>query len=84
MQSKLVFLVIVVFINTFGEADEEIVELIKADVSDLLEKYGYDANSPIVTGDALKAEKGEEEGLAAMRELMKAVDEHIPMPRERY
>jgi elongation factor Tu len=71
---------IVVFINTFGEADEEIVELIKADVSDLLEKYGYDANSPIVVGDALKAEKGEEEGLAAMRELMKAVDEHIPMP----
>ena len=71
---------IVVFINQFGDVDEDILELIKADVSDLLEKYGFDGNSPIVVGNALKAEKGEAEGLEAMKELMKAVDEHIPMP----
>ena len=71
---------ILVFINTFGETDEEILELIKSDVQDLLEKYGYDKDCPIVVGDALKAEKGEEEGLESVKELMKAVDEYIPVP----
>ena len=71
---------VVVYINKFGEADEEILELIKADVQDLLEKYGYDGNAPIVVGDALKAEKGEEEGLESAKELMKAVDEYIDLP----
>ena len=70
----------VVYINKFGDADDEILELIKADVSDLLAKYGYDANAPVIIGNALKAEKGEEEGLASARELMKAVDEFIPIP----
>jgi len=69
-----------VFINKFGEADEEILELIKADVQDLLKKYGFDENCPIIVGDALKAQNGEEEGLAAARDLMKAVDEYIPLP----
>ena len=71
---------IMVYINTFGEADEEILELIKSDIQDLLDKYGYDKDCPIVVGDALKAEKNEEEGLASVRELMKAVDEYIPLP----
>ena len=71
---------IVVFINKFGEADEEIIELIKADIQDALKKYGFDENAPIIVGDALKAQNGDEEGLAAARELIKAVDEYIPMP----
>ena len=70
----------VVYINKFGDADEEILELIKADVSDLLGKYGFDANAPIIVGNALKAQKGEEEGLESAKELMKAVDEFIPIP----
>ncbi|HPQ78923.1 MAG TPA: elongation factor Tu [Candidatus Dojkabacteria bacterium] len=69
-----------VFINLFGEADPEIIELIKADVQDLLKKYGYDENCPIIVGDALKAQKGEEEGLNAVKELIKAVDEYFPIP----
>jgi len=69
-----------VFINLFGEADPEILELIKADVQDLLKKYGYDENCPIIVGDALKAQKGEEAGLNAAKELVKAVDEYFPLP----
>lgn len=69
-----------VFINLFGEADPEIIELIKADVQDLLKKYGYDENCPIIVGDALKAQKGEEEGLNAVKELIKAVEEYFPIP----
>ena len=71
---------IVVFINDFGDADPEILELIKADVQELLGKYGYDSDCPIIVGSALKAFKGEEEGAAAAKELMKAVDEYIPLP----
>ncbi|HBB64798.1 TPA: elongation factor Tu [Patescibacteria group bacterium] len=70
----------VVYINKFGDADEEILELIKADVSDLLGKYGFDANAPIIVGNALSAQKGEEEGLASARELIKAVDEYMEIP----
>jgi elongation factor Tu len=71
---------VVVFINKFGDADDEILELIKADIQDLLVKYGYDENAPIVVGNALKAEKGEEEGLESVKELLKAVDEFIELP----
>ena len=71
---------VLVYINTFGETDEEILELIKSDVQELLDKYGYDKDCPIIVGDALKAEKGEEEGLESVKELMKAVDEYIPEP----
>lgn len=68
------------FINTFGEADPEILELIKTDIADLFEKNGYDKNAPIIVGNALSAQKGEEDGLAAAKELMKAVDEYIEIP----
>ena len=68
------------FINTFGEADPEILELIKTDIADLFEKNGYDKNAPIIVGNALNAQKGEEDGLAAAKELMKAVDEYIEIP----
>ena len=71
---------IVVFINDFGDADPEILELIKADVQEQLGKNGYDADCPIIVGSALKAFKGEEEGANAVKELMKAVDEYIPVP----
>jgi elongation factor Tu len=71
---------IVVFINKFPGADDEIVELIQADVQDLLAKYGFEEDAPVIVGSALAAEKGEEEGLEAIRELMKAVDEFIELP----
>ena len=71
---------IVVFVNKFPGADEEIIELIKADVEDLLKKYGFDENAPIVVGSALAAEKGDDDGLEAARELMKAVDDFIEVP----
>jgi elongation factor Tu len=71
---------LVVFINKFGDADDEILELIKADIQELLNKYGYDADTPIVVGNALKAFNGEEEGKEDIKELMKVVDEYIELP----
>jgi elongation factor Tu len=71
---------IIVFINTFGEADPEIIELIKSDVSDLLDKYGYDKNAPIIVGSALAAKNGEPDGEKAIGELLNALDDYIPLP----
>lgn len=71
---------IVVFINDFGGVDADILELIKSDISDILDKYGYDKNAPIIVGSALAAQNGEEAGLAAVRELIKAVDDFFPEP----
>jgi elongation factor Tu len=71
---------VMVFINKFPGADEEIIELIKADAQDLLKKYGFDENAPIVVGSALDAQNGVEEGLASARELMAAVDSYIELP----
>ncbi len=71
---------ILVFINTFGEADKEILQLIEAETRELLKKYGYDDKCPVIVGDAKKAEDGNEAGMASVRELMKAVDEYIPVP----
>lgn len=71
---------LVVAINKFGEVDPEIMELIKADIQGLLEKYGYDANTPIVEVDALKAFNGEAEGVEDVKKLMEVVDAQIPLP----
>lgn len=71
---------LVVFINDFGNSDPEILELIKSDIADILEKYGYDKDAPIIIGNALLAEQGKEEGLKSVKELIKAVDEFIPLP----
>ncbi|MFA7683017.1 MAG: EF-Tu/IF-2/RF-3 family GTPase, partial [Candidatus Dojkabacteria bacterium] len=46
----------------------------------LLAKYGFEEDAPIIVGNALAAQKGEEEGLESARELMKAVDEFIEIP----
>ncbi|HVX92896.1 MAG TPA: elongation factor Tu [Candidatus Dojkabacteria bacterium] len=71
---------IVVFINQFGETDKDILELIEADVRDLLKKYGFDENAPVIVGSALKGFNGEPEGIETMKKLMATVDEYIPLP----
>jgi len=71
---------IVVFVNTFGEPDKEILELIESEIRELLKKYEYDDKCPVIIGDAKAAEDGKEAGINAVKELMKAVDEYIPLP----
>ena len=68
----------VVFINDFGDADPEILELIKADVQEQLGKMDM-MQIVLLCGSALKAFKGEKKD-KRFKELMKAVDEYIPVP----
>ena len=62
-------------------ADEELVELVELDVRELLKKYEFDENSPIVKGSALKALEGDEKYQESIMELVKAMDESIPEPK---
>lgn len=72
---------IIVFLNKMDLADPELVELVEADVRDLLKKYEFDENAPIIKGSATKALDGDKESEDAIMELVKAMDESIPEPK---
>ena len=73
---------IVVFLNKVDMVDdEELVELVELEVRELLSTYEFPGDDiPVVKGSALKALEGDEEGKEQVRELMAAIDEHIPVP----
>jgi elongation factor Tu len=74
---------IVVFLNKcdmIGEADQELIELVEMELTELLEAQGF-KDCPIVKGSALKALEGDAKYAESIKELMKAVDEHIPTPQ---
>jgi elongation factor Tu len=73
---------IVVFMNKVDLVDDpELLELVEMEIRDLLTFYGFDgANTPIIKGSATGALAGEEKWLAAIDELMAAVDSYIPLP----
>jgi elongation factor Tu len=78
---------IVVFINKIDDVDDpEIVDLVEAEVRDLLTKYGYPGDEiPVVKGSALKAVqcgcgKRECQWCGKIWELLDAVDSYIEEP----
>ena len=71
---------IVVFLNKCDMVeDEELIELVEMEVSELLESYGFE-NCPIIKGSALKALEGDPKWQEAIWELMDTVDTFIPEP----
>ncbi|RKY34759.1 MAG: elongation factor Tu [Candidatus Omnitrophota bacterium] len=79
---------IVVFLNKIDQVDDpELIELVESEVRDLLSKYDFPGDkTPIIRGSALKAQedlaagKTESENYKPIWDLMKAVDEFIPLP----
>lgn len=74
---------IVVFLNKcdmIGQSDQELIELVEMELSELLEEKGY-KDTPIIKGSALKALEGDPKYVESITELMKAVDEGIPTPK---
>src|ERR1035437_6079520 len=71
---------IVVFLNKVDMvADEELLELVKLEVRELLSRYNFPGDDiPIVRGSALKALEGDAEWTPKILELMEAVDTYIP------
>ncbi|MBP5427324.1 MAG: elongation factor Tu [Clostridiales bacterium] len=79
---------IVVFLNKCDQVDdEELIELVEMEVRDLLTSYDFDGdNTPIIRGSALKALESTSTDInapeyAPIVELMKKVDEYIPIPQ---
>ncbi len=79
---------IVVFINKIDLIeDKELLELVELEVRELLSKYEFPGDKiPVVKGSALKAlkcgcGKAECENCKSILELVKALDEYIPLPK---
>jgi elongation factor Tu len=76
---------IVVFLNKVDQVtDPELVDLVEAEVRDLLKKYQFPGDTtPIIRGSALQALQNPTDEAAAkpVLDLMKAVDEYIPQPQ---
>ena len=74
---------LVVFLNKCDAVDDpEIIDLVEADVRDLLKKYKFPGDeTPIIRGSALKALEGDAEAEKQIMALMDAVDTFIPEPK---
>ncbi len=72
---------IVVYLNKIDQvSDPELIDLVEEEIRDLLKKYEYDPESPIIRGSALKALQGDTDAVKSIEDLMNAVDEWIPTP----
>ncbi len=72
---------ILVFMNKMDLADPELVELVEMDIRELLKKYDFDEDAPIIKGSATKALEGSAADEDAIMELVKAMDDYIPEPK---
>ncbi|MFB2880860.1 elongation factor Tu [Floridanema aerugineum] len=83
---------LVIFLNKVDMVDdEELLELVELELRELLSEYEFDGDElPIIRGSGLKAleamtanpktQKGENEWVDKIYELMDAVDDYIPTP----
>ncbi len=76
---------IVVFLNKIDLVDDpELIDLVEIEVRDLLNKYEFPGDeTPIIRGcaiTAMKATKLDDPACKPIEELLKAMDEYIPIP----
>ncbi|MCK9480497.1 MAG: elongation factor Tu [Bacteroidia bacterium] len=73
---------LVVFMNKCDMVDDpELLDLVEMEIRDLLNFYSFDGdNTPIVRGSALGGLNGDPKWSQTILDLMKAVDEWIPVP----
>ncbi|MEM1353954.1 MAG: elongation factor Tu [Planctomycetota bacterium] len=73
---------LVVFLNKCDVADPELLELVELEIQELLEKYEFSDETPIIKGAAFPAlqNPGDAEASKCITELMDAVDSWIPEP----
>jgi elongation factor Tu len=73
---------IVVFLNKVDIVDDpEMIDLVEMEVRELLSFYKFDGdNAPVIRGSALGALNGDAQWEEKVVELMRSVDEYIPIP----
>lgn len=74
---------LVVFMNKVDLVDDdELLELVEMEIRELLSAYDFPGDDiPVIQGSALGALNGEAKWVEKVEELMKAVDEFIPLPK---
>ncbi|MDF2695342.1 MAG: Translation elongation factor Tu, partial [Labilithrix sp.] len=76
---------LVVFVNKTDVADPELVDLVVAETAELVHVHGF-GEVPIVRGSALRAVEAVDAGklddphVQSIRDLVRALDEHVPDP----
>jgi len=77
---------IIVFLNKIDQVDDpELIDLVEAEIRELLTKYEFDGEkTPIIKGSALKAleaDSPDSEDAKCIFDLIDAVDEFVPEPK---
>ena len=77
---------IIVFLNKVDQVDDnDLIDLVEEEVRELLTKYDFDGeNAPVIRGSGLKALEAtsiDDEWAKKVIELVKAIDEYIPVPK---
>ncbi|KFG27541.1 putative elongation factor tu, apicoplast (apicoplast) [Toxoplasma gondii FOU] len=76
---------IIVFLNKIDLIDDnEILELVELETRELLDKYNFSSDTPIITGSALKALDNNLTSniwVDKIYELLTALDSYIPLPK---
>jgi len=77
---------VIVFLNKVDQVDDnDLIDLVEAEIRELLKKYEFPGDeTPIVRGSALKAletKTPEDEAAKPILELIKYLDEYIPEPK---
>jgi len=72
---------LVVFLNKIDAvADSSMIDLVELEVRELIEKYGFSQDTPVIRGSARKALEGDNNYLKIIKDLMKTVDEYVKEP----
>ncbi len=72
---------ILVFMNKMDLADADLVELVEEEIRDLLAKYDFDRDCPVIKGSATQAINGDSASEDAIMELVAAMDAYVPEPK---
>ncbi|MDF5757091.1 elongation factor Tu [Spongiactinospora sp. TRM90649] len=73
---------VVVALNKADGADPELLDLVELELTELLAEHGYH-DVPMIRVSGLRALAGDPEWVESVEALLRAVDEHVPVP-ERY
>jgi len=77
---------IIVFINKVDQVDDpELIDLVEAEIRELLKKYEFPGDEvPVIRGSALKALENldNEEAIKPILDLIEAMDSYIPEPKK--
>ena len=80
---------LVVFVNKTDVADPDLLELVISETEELVQAHGFEG-TPVIQGSALRAVqaidegKNDDEWIQPIKDLVKALDEHLPDPVRDY